>query len=66
MTSEFKINYVRQALGDSLVARAVVVHAGKTQAVCRCDVFVRREGTETLCATALGTIVRLGDPGGVA
>jgi uncharacterized protein (TIGR00369 family) len=59
VTSEFKINYVRPALGDSIVARAAVVHAGRSQAVCRCDVFVLRHGHESLCATALGTITVL-------
>jgi uncharacterized protein (TIGR00369 family) len=57
VTSEFKINYVRPAIGDLLIARAVVVSAGKTQAVCRCDVFVVRDGQERLCAVAQGTIV---------
>ena len=56
VTSEFKINYVRPAIGESIVARAVVVHAGRNQAVCRCDVFVFRDGQEILCATAQGTI----------
>ena len=60
VTSEFKINYVRPALGDVLIARATVVHSGKSQAVCRCDVFVSNQGTESLCATAQGTITRLG------
>ncbi|MGH8286690.1 MAG: PaaI family thioesterase [Steroidobacteraceae bacterium] len=59
VTSEFKINYVRPAVGDYLIARATVVHAGKSQAVCRCDVFVSSEGKESLCATAQGTIARL-------
>lgn len=62
VTSEFKINYVRPALGDVLIARATVVHSGKNQAVCRCDVFVSSQGTETMCATAQGTITRLGQP----
>lgn len=44
VTSEFKINYVRPAVGDFIIAQAHCVHAGKTQAVCRCDVFVVREG----------------------
>lgn len=57
VTSEFKINFVRPARGDELVARATVVHAGRTQAVCRCDVFSIRDGAEALCATAQGTIV---------
>jgi uncharacterized protein (TIGR00369 family) len=65
VTSEYKINYVRPAVGDWLVARASVVHSGKTQAVCRCDVYVARDGRESLCATAQGTIARLGEPGAV-
>lgn len=61
VTSEFKINYVRPAVGEHLLARASTIHAGKTQAVCRCDVFVVKDGVEKLCAVAQGTIVRLGE-----
>ena len=57
VTSEFKINYLRPAVGELLVARAGVVYAGKSQAVCRCDIFAVRNGEERLCATAQGTIV---------
>ena len=57
VTSEFKINYLRPATGEFLVARAHAVHHGKRQAVCRCEVFVSDQGAETLCATAQGTIV---------
>jgi uncharacterized protein (TIGR00369 family) len=60
VTSEFKINYVRPAIGQRAIARAQVVHAGKRQAVCRCDVFVRDAGEEKLVATALGTIAMAG------
>ncbi|WP_309678564.1 PaaI family thioesterase [Polaromonas sp.] len=56
VTSEFKINYVRPAIGQRLIARAEAVYAGKTQAVCRCDVFVQLDGEEKLCAVAQGTI----------
>lgn len=59
VTSEYKINYVRPAIGQEIVARAVAVHGGKSQAVCRCEVFVVSEGKETLCAIAQGTIARL-------
>jgi len=59
VTSEFKINYLRPATGDFLLARATVIYAGANQAVCRCDVFVSSEGRESLCATAQGTIARL-------
>ena len=59
-TSEYKINYLRPAIGDFLVARATVIHTGKNQAVCRCDMFVSKDGKESLCATAQGTITMLG------
>jgi uncharacterized protein (TIGR00369 family) len=60
VTSEFKINYVRPALGQRLVARASAVSVSKRQAVCRCEVFAVSEGAEKLCALAQGTIVGLG------
>jgi len=59
VTSEFKINYVRPAIGERLIARAHTVHSGSTQAVCRCDVFVLADGVEKLCAVAQGTIAKL-------
>lgn len=62
VTSEFKINYLRPAKGQSLVARASVVHAGKSQAVCRCEVFAVAQGKELLCAIAQGTITSLAQP----
>jgi len=63
VTAEYKINYVRPAQGAALVARATVVSSGKTQAVCRCDVFtIDKNGEERLCAAAQGTIVKLGQP----
>lgn len=62
VTSEFKINYLRPAVGDALIARASVVHAGKNQIVCRCDVFAITCTEEKHCATAQGTIAPLGTP----
>ena len=61
LTGEFKINYVRPAVGDRLVARAHAVHVGRSQAVCRCDVFAVGAAGEKLCAMAQGTIVVLPD-----
>jgi uncharacterized protein (TIGR00369 family) len=63
VTSEFKINYVRPAVGERLIARASPAAVSKTQAVCRCDVFAVSAGQEKLCAVALGTIVRLATDG---
>jgi len=59
VTSEYKINYLRPAIGTALIARATVIYSGKTQAVCRCDVFVVDEGKESLCAVSQGTIARI-------
>jgi len=62
VTSEFKINYLRPAIGARLVARADAVHVGQSQAVCRCEVLaIADDGAEKLCALAQGTIARLGD-----
>lgn len=63
VTSEFKINYVRPAVGERLIARASTAAASRTQAVCRCDVFAVSGGREKLCAVAQGTIVRLAKEG---
>ena len=65
VTAEYKICLLRPAIGRTLVARATTLHAGRSQAVCRCDLFVvgadSAEGdVPALCATALGTIVRSG------
>ena len=60
VTSEYKINYLKPAVGDDLIARAEVVYSSKNQAVCRCDLFIMRDNEEYLCAVAQGTIVRIG------
>jgi uncharacterized protein (TIGR00369 family) len=62
VTSEYKINYLRPAMGTALIARATTVYSSKTQAVCHCDVFVVSEGKENLCAVSQGTIARISRP----
>jgi len=62
VTSEYKINYLRPAMGATLIARAMVVYSSKSQVVCRCDVFVVNDGKENLCAVSQGTIGRIGRP----
>lgn len=61
LTSEYKINYLRPAVGEKIIAIGTVIHAGKRQAVCRCDVQVMHHGEKKTCATAQGTIVTM-DP----
>jgi uncharacterized protein (TIGR00369 family) len=60
VTSEFKINYLRPVIGEYIIARATVIYAGKNQAVCRCDIFMVTGEAESLCATAQGTITKIG------
>lgn len=56
VTSEYKINFVRPAIGDMLIARSTVLSSGKRQAVCECKIFSVGEKGELLVAVAQGTI----------
>ncbi len=62
LTSGYTINYIRPAKGETLVARAKVISAGSRQAVCGCEIFAVKDGIETLCAVAQGTIMTRSDP----
>jgi uncharacterized protein (TIGR00369 family) len=57
LTSEYKINYLRPALGTHILARAEARSTGKRQAVCVCDVIALSDEGEKLCAFAQGTVL---------
>jgi len=58
LSVEFKVNLLRPALGESFVARAEVIKAGRTLSVTRADVFAVREDAEReLVATMQGTMI---------
>lgn len=59
VTGGYRIDYLRPGVGQRLVARAQAEHVGKSQAVCRCEVWVVNDGAEKRCALAQGTIVAL-------
>lgn len=59
LTLEMKINYSRPAVGERLIARAVVESSGKRQAVCSCKVYAVNDGEEKLCAIAQGTVLTM-------
>ena len=59
MTSEFKINYLRPAIGETLIARASVLSSGKKQAVCECKISVVSDKGEVMVAVAQGTISKV-------
>jgi len=56
LTSEYKINYLRPAMGNKLIARSTVLSSGKRQAVCECKVFALSEKGEILVVATQGTI----------
>ena len=56
VTAEMKINYVRPAIGERLVARAQALATGRSQSVCRCEVYAISAGEEKLVALAQATI----------
>ncbi len=59
VTAEYKINYLRPAKGESLLARASIIYAGKTQATCDCKIYVVNNNKEKLVAVAQGTINKI-------
>jgi acyl-CoA thioesterase len=59
VTSEYKINYVRPAIGETLIARSTVLSSSKRQATCECKVYVLSNENEKLVAVALGTISKI-------
>ena len=59
ITSEFKINYLKKAQGERLVAQAKVVSTGRRQAVSTCEIWAVTGEEKVLCALAQGTIVTL-------
>jgi len=57
LTVEFKINYLRPAIGTRLIARARADGVGKRTSVCRCELHVSDGESEKLCALAQGTVM---------
>lgn len=59
VTSEYKISFVRPAIGEKLIARATVLAKGRRQATCECRISVLGETEELLVAVAQGTISKV-------
>jgi uncharacterized protein (TIGR00369 family) len=58
LTSEFKINFLRPAQGNTMIARGHVLKAGNLLTVCQADVFT----DDNHVATALLTMVKVASP----
>ena len=62
LTVEFKINYLRPAMGDRLRCTATVLRAGKTVIVAEALVYAGNGGKETLVAKLIETLFLADDP----
>lgn len=58
LTLEYKINFLRPAAGDLLVAEGMVLRTGRSVAVTRVDVHVLAGGRPALCAALQQSIMR--------
>ena len=56
MTIELKINFMKPAQGDKLIAEASVISAGRTIGVVQSEVYSETDGKRVLCATSLVTL----------
>ena len=59
LSVEFKLNLLSPAAGESFVARARVVRAGRNLTVCAGDLYALKGGAEKLVATMLATMMKV-------
>ncbi len=59
LTVEYKMNILAPGDGEKLIARARVIKPGRSLTVTQSEVFVVKDGSEKLCATALTTMMTL-------
>ncbi|TXT62598.1 MAG: Thioesterase [Promethearchaeota archaeon] len=57
LTIEFKINYFKPAIGETVLCKSQVINAGKTIITSESNVFLLSEGDETLISKALVTLM---------
>ena len=62
VTLEYKINFLRPAVGVRLFAEGSVLRAGRSVTVTRVDVYVEAQGTTSLCAALQQSIMRALSP----
>jgi uncharacterized protein (TIGR00369 family) len=62
LSIEFKLNLLRPASGDRVIADARVVRAGRTVTVCQADVFAITGDESRQVAMLTGTMMRIASP----
>ena len=65
LSIEFKVNMLAPAKGDAIIARGVVIRAGRTIMVCRADVVSVTGRDEKLVAAMQGTMMVITEREGV-
>ena len=65
LTTEFKINLVAPAAGDRILARGMVVKAGRTLTLVQSEVFAEIKGREKLIALLTATMMAIEQRAGV-
>ena len=61
LSVEYKLNLLKPAKGEYLIAKSVVIKSGKTLSFCTSEVFSVKNNVETLCSTASVTLIALRD-----
>lgn len=61
LTVEIKLNLLAPGKGDLLIGKGQVLKNGRTLTICRSDIFVVKNGIETLCAAGQSTLIQLRD-----
>jgi uncharacterized protein (TIGR00369 family) len=59
LTIEYKVNFMRPALGPLLRATGTVIRSGKTLTVARMDVVCGQKGSLETCAVVQATFMRI-------
>ena len=62
VTLEYKVNFLRPAAGDRLLAEGSVLRAGRSVTVTRVDVYVEAHGRKSFCAALQQSIVQAPAP----
>ena len=61
LSVEYKLNLLKSAIGEYLIARSEVVKAGKTLTFCSAHIYSVKNNIKTLCSTATVTLISLQD-----
>ena len=57
LTVEFKINLLAPADGEKMRATGKVIKSGRTLTICELQAFAVKDGSETLCAHGMATVM---------